>query len=257
MNEAPMLADFAVRLSFGLAALLLMTSWRVVPLPFFRTQCQVILGLLVLAALDGSRAGGSVPAEAILVAGAVLAYAAAVSWGLGLPRVAAPATWMIALGSMSWLILASRTAPPPAWIFNSASRLASGFLLGATLTAMLLGHHYLTAPTMSIDPLKRYVRCIGWGLGVRGALALIGVWLAHSGLAGLEAGSQDLGSPLLLSMRWGMGFAGPVAAAILAWKTVQIRSTQSATGILYVMLALVLFGELSSLVGSRGGGLIG
>ena len=62
---------------------------------------------------------------------------------------------------------------------------------------------------------------------------------------------------MLLSMRWGMGFAGPVLAAILAWKTVQIRSTQSATGILYVALALVLFGELASLVSARGGGLIG
>ncbi len=46
-------------------------------------------------------------------------------------------------------------------------------------------------------------------------------------------------------------------AAILAWKTVQIRSTQSATGILYVALALILFGELASLVSARGGGLIG
>jgi hypothetical protein len=54
-----------------------------------------------------------------------------------------------------------------------------------------------------------------------------------------------------------MGFAGPALATILAWKTVQIRSTQSATGILYVALALVLFGELSSLIGARGGGLIG
>ena len=58
-------------------------------------------------------------------------------------------------------------------------------------------------------------------------------------------------------MRWGMGFIGPVVAVILAWKTVQIRSTQSATGILYVAMTLVLFGELASLIGSRAGGLIG
>ena len=58
-------------------------------------------------------------------------------------------------------------------------------------------------------------------------------------------------------MRWGMGFAGPVVAAILAWKTVRIRSTQSATGILYVAMILVLFGELTALVGARMGGLLG
>ena len=36
-----------------------MISWRAVPLPFFRTQAQVILGLLVLAALDQARAAGA------------------------------------------------------------------------------------------------------------------------------------------------------------------------------------------------------
>ena len=62
---------------------------------------------------------------------------------------------------------------------------------------------------------------------------------------------------MFLLMRWGMGFAGPFLATILAWKTVQIRSTQSATGILYAAMALVLFGELTSLIGARDGGLIG
>ena len=68
MYDAPMLADFGVRLSFGLALLLLATNWQAVPLPFFRTQCQVILGLLVLAALDGSRVRGLGPTVWILIA---------------------------------------------------------------------------------------------------------------------------------------------------------------------------------------------
>ena len=88
MYDTPMLADFAVRLSFGLAVLLLTTSWQSVPLQFFRTQCQVILGLLVLAALDGSRSQGLGPTVWVSIAGAALAYMATVGWGLGLPRVA-------------------------------------------------------------------------------------------------------------------------------------------------------------------------
>ncbi len=252
-----MLADFGVRLAFGLATLLLATSWRTVPLPFFRTHCQVILGLLVLAVLDASRSAGLSASVGILIASALLAYAATVSWGLGLPRIARPATLLIALGTAAWLTLVSRATAPGLWAFNTASRLASGFLLGATLTAMLLGHHYLTAPTMSIDPLKRFVRFMGWGLGARGLIALLGLSLAHSGLGGLDPSSFDSSSPLFLLMRWGMGFAGPVLATILAWKTVQIRSTQSATGILYVAMTLLLFGELTSLIGARAGGLIG
>ena len=157
-------------------------------------------------------------------------------------------TWLIAVATAGWLALASRSVSPVVWAFNTASRTASGFLLGATLTAMLLGHHYLTAPAMSIEPLKRFVRCMGWGLVARGLVAIIGIYLAHA---------VDAGSTLFLLMRWGMGFAGPVLATILAWKTVQIRSTQSATGILYAAMAMVLFGELTSLIGAHTGRLMG
>ena len=167
LYDTSMLADFGVRLSFGLAVLLLATNWQSVPLPFFRTQCQVILGLLVLAALDGSRSEGLGPTVWILIAGAALAYMATIGWGLGLPRVAVPVTCLIPLATAGWLALASRSVSPVVWAFNTASRTASGFLLGATLTAMLLGHHYLTAPAMSIEPLKRFVRCMGWGLVAR------------------------------------------------------------------------------------------
>ena len=59
MYDVPMLADFGVRLVLGLAFLLLITSFRVVPLPFFRTHCLVILGLLILATLDSSRVQAS------------------------------------------------------------------------------------------------------------------------------------------------------------------------------------------------------
>jgi len=254
--ETHMLADFCVRLAFGLATLLLTTTSRTVPLPFFRTHCQVILGLLVLGALDASRPGGLNSSVGILIACALLAYSAAVSWGLGLLRIALPATLSIALGTAAWLTLISRATEPALWAFNAASRLASGFLLGATLTAMLLGHHYLTSPTMTIDPLKRFVQFMGWGLGGRVLSAFLALALAHSGLAGLGGSSFDSNSPLFLTMRWGIGFAVPVLATILSWKTVQIRSTQSATGILYVAMTLLLFGELTSLIGARLGGLI-
>lgn len=255
MHDVPMLADFGVRLAFGLVGLLLVTSWREVPVAFFRTHCVVALGLLVLASLDASRAGGG--GVWLLVAAAVLAYVAGASWGLGLPRVAVPATASILVATALWLLLASRADAPLPWAFNTLSRYASGLLVGSTVTAMLLGHHYLIAPAMSIDPLKRFVAIMGGALLIRGLIALVGLGLAHSVAVGTGGAGGEFGGPLFLAMRWGMGFAAPIVACYLAWKTVQIRSTQSATGILYVALALVLFGELSSLIASRSGGLIG
>jgi hypothetical protein len=254
MHEVPMLADFGTRLALGLASLLLVTSWRDVPLPFFRTHCVVSLGLLVLAALDVSRGTGFGLAAGLLIAAALGAYLAAVTWGLGLPRLAYPLTGLVVLLTSTWLLLASRADAGWLWGFNTLSRYASALLMGSTLTAMLLGHHYLTAPAMSIDALKRFVGVMAGALVVRGLVAGAGLLLTGSFLPGSPLTSPESTSALFLLMRWGMGYAGPLVACVLAWKTVQIRSTQSATGILYVALALVLVGELSSLIAARSGG---
>jgi hypothetical protein len=250
----PMLADFGVRLACGLALLLLATPWRVVPPAFFRTHCHVILGLLVLSALDLSRSGASGPLLAAAIVAPAFGYAASVCWGLGLPRVGIPLTGATALAAGGVLVSASRAPGAEAWALNASGRLASSFLMGSTLTAMLLGHYYLTSPAMSIAPLRRFVRCMAWGLGARVLLAALGLWLWAGGHAapGTSAGV----SPFFLAVRWGMGFAGPALATTLAWKTVEIRSTQSATGILYIAMVLVLFGELTALILSRDAGVV-
>src|SRR3954470_13201740 len=138
----PMLANFAVRLACGLAVLLLATPWRVVPPAFFRTHCHVILGLLVLAALDLARAGVPGGPLAAVIAAAALGYLAAIAWGLGLPRVGSPLSAAVALATGGVLVAASRGAGGASWALNASGRLASAFLMGSTLTAMLLGHYY-------------------------------------------------------------------------------------------------------------------
>ncbi|MBX6312863.1 MAG: hypothetical protein IRY99_08105 [Isosphaeraceae bacterium] len=249
----PMLADFAIRMAGGLAGWLLATPWRVVPPAFFRTHCQVMLGLLALAAMV---LGRGLPAYVLpaTIAAAVLAFLASVAWGLGLPRLGIPLTAAIALIAAALLVWASSGPSAEVWALGAAGRLASAALLGATSTAMLLGHHYLTAPAMSIDPLRRFVRGIAVALAVRAALAAWGLDLAFLRLA-LPIGTEAHAG-LFLAIRWGMGLLGPAIATVLAWKTVAIRSTQSATGILYAELALVLFGELCSMILSGSPGAI-
>jgi hypothetical protein len=256
MTGVPMLADFVIRLAFGLSITSLLISWRDVPLPFFRTQCQVILGLLVLGALDQARSGSQTPALWLVVTGAILAYVSAVSWGLGLPKIGTTTLAMIAVIVAGWLIAASFSTRSGLWTFNASSRITSGWLLGVTLTAMLLGHHYLTAPAMSIEPLKRVVLMIGSALAARCLLAGIGLGVSQAGLFGSGTGpiADNLG--FFLAARWGMGFAGTAISAYLTWKTAQIRSTQSATGILYITMIFVLFGELTSLILAVDSGLL-
>jgi hypothetical protein len=241
-----MLADFGVRLACGLAILLLIAPSRLIPPAFFRTHALVILGLLVMAVLDLEP---NRPLAALVAGTAALAFLGSVLWGLGLPRLAIPITAVIVLATASVLVIASHSTSGAVWILRALERLSSSFLMGATLTAMLVGHYYLTAPAMAIEPLKRFVACMAWALAARMVLGALGWWLWHQGMVG----SPDAGhiSPFFLSVRWGMGFAAPVLATWMAWKTVAIRSTQSATGILYIAMTFVLFGELTALIVAR------
>ncbi len=178
----------------------------------------------------------------------MLAYIAAVAWGLGLPKLGLASTALVAVLTAAWLAAASRSPDLAVWALNAASRAASGFLLGATLTAMLLGHHYLTAPAMTIDPLKRVVVLMAGGLTARALLAVVALLSSQTGALGPQLASADPAGALFLSVRWGMGIVAAGVATFMTWKTAEIRSTQSATGILYITMIFVLFGELSSLV---------
>lgn len=255
--QVPLLIDFTVRLAMGLSALLLATSTKEVPSSFFRTHCLVILGLLVLGAL-ASTSGVSIDSLAVFLGGlAFAAYLGSASWGLGLHRVAAPLTVLIAIGTSAWLIDQSQAESKTVWVTVAMTRLASSLLMGSTVSAMLLGHHYLTSPTMSIDPLKRYTRCMTWGLFGRAAVAIVGLALTYPLLLEIDRqpplAAFGPSHSVLLLVRWGMGLAAPALATWMAWKTEQIRSTQSATGILYIATTLVFFGELTAMILARDG----
>jgi hypothetical protein len=242
----PILADFAIRLAGGLAAMLAIAPWREVPIGFFRTHCRVILGLAVLATLAAGRPPFESVVFCLVLSIAVLSFVATLVWGLGLAELGVPAALAIATTSAVVLSITAEAGSWERWALNAASRLASASVLGSTLTAMLLGHYYLTAPAMSIEPLKRFVRCMAASLVVRTALACAALFFLPSA----SDGGAAIG-PLFVAMRWGMGIAGVGLATFLAWRTVQIHSTQSATGILYIAMTLVLFGELSSLILAR------
>jgi hypothetical protein len=252
MGSVPMLADFGVRLAFGLTVALLGTSWRVVPLRFFRFQNLVILGVLVRAGLDQARVDGAAGSFWLVVAGAILAHAATVSWGLGLPQFGRAAGILAALATAAWMVDASHSVPVGLWTHTALSRGASGFLMGATLTAMLLGHYYLIAPTLAIDPLQRSVTMIALGLAARCMLASIAVWIWRVDAFGMGTTQRPVAGALLAA-RWGIGFAGAAVSVYLTRRTVLIRSTQSATGILYITTIFVIFGELTSLIDSASG----
>jgi hypothetical protein len=125
--------------------------------------------------------------------------------------------------------------------------LTSILLLGSAASAMVLGHWYLVVLDLPITALRRLTVLLAVALVLRTAvvaLALVGP--VHAGLADARAVAAGLWSPdgVFVWMRMLFGLAGPLSLLWFIWKTVEIRSTQSATGILYVQLFLVLAGEL-------------
>ena len=129
-----------------------------------------------------------------------------------------------------------------------ASNLSGAALLGGVAATMLLGHWYLVETSLSIRPLS-----VGSSM-FTGATALrIGVAafaLLYGGITELRLGSvSDLiySTPaLFFGFRVLTGLLFPAFLALMIRNTVRIRSTQSATGLLYVALILVLFGELTA-----------
>lgn len=246
-----MLAIFCLRLACGLIAALLLLSPAQVNPRFYRTHFLTALGLSAAAALLLWDTANPELWWA-LGPGIGLALLGSIVWLLeGAPagRLLIPLT-ALALALALALADLGRPAPAETSAFGleetgAGWRLADDFssaaLLGAATTAMLIGHSYLIAPAMSLTPLLGLLRALFVCVLLRLAVAGVGLWYwtAEPALVNLE-------TALWLVPRWGLGFAGPLALGWLAWETARIRSTQSATGILYVVVIFCFLGELTS-----------
>jgi hypothetical protein len=238
-----MLATFCLRLACGLAAALLLLSPRQVQARFYRTQFLTILGLCA-AALILSMPGNwlSPPLDWLLVgAGLLLAFLGSIAWSL---QDAPGGRVFIGLlvGILSVVVIVNSAmavgTEPAAW--KALAGLTAAGVLGAAMTAMLMGHSYLIAPGMAIDPLLRLLQALFVALLLRMTVAGLGLWF-------WTTGPHDLAGDTLLwlPVRWGVGFLGPLVLGWMAWQTAKIRSTQSATGILYVVVICCFLGELT------------
>jgi len=130
---------------------------------------------------------------------------------------------------------------------SAASALSSSALLGGTCTAMVLGHWYLVIPSMQVGHLQRAVAVHIATLAAR--IVLVGVVLVMAAGIPLLTGRSLRGyvasiDGIFFWQRVLFGLAGPAVLAWLTWETAKIRSTQSATGILYVDFFTVVVGEV-------------
>jgi hypothetical protein len=117
-------------------------------------------------------------------------------------------------------------------------------MTGLALMDMLLGHAYLTASKMTIGPFRRLNLALVTATFLRAASAIGGV-LALQAWRPVERLWAFHG--LFILTRWLVGLAVPLVFLYMAHDCIKRRSTQSATGILYVAGVLILIGELIGL----------
>lgn len=188
--------------------------------------CSV--GWLAVAAVQSDRPRGSQRLWA--AAGCAAALAAATALSLHADLVATRRPRPIAV--------------PVIGLARAAATLSLGAaLLGATTAAMLLGHRYLTETGLTIAPLRRLAKLLAGAVALRALWVLAMLWSAREQLT--ASGFEQVWLLLLLTIRVGIGLVGTAAFAYMVWDCVRRRSTQSATGLLYLSMVFVFLGELT------------
>jgi hypothetical protein len=263
-----LLIQFLLRLSFGLAAGMAITSSKRVTSGYFRNNLYVTLGLTTLAALVSYYVAPQVLWFA--VAAAVASYVGAVCWlyekpnlGLLMLVIITWAAWSgalwdqglskgleIANAANAGLELENGNNPSlvyPPLKFTTGLMLISGItsalLLGMTMAAMLLGHWYLNSPTMELVPLRRLIIAMGVAVVLQAVVSALGLWGEFT-----YANSLNTQWMLFVLLRWLFGIVGVGVLAWMAWQTLNIPNTQSATGILYVAVIGTFVGETMALL---------
>jgi hypothetical protein len=238
-----MLAVFCLRLACGMIACLLLLPPAQVNARFFRTHFLTALALSAVASVF-LREQANLVFWLALAGALVCTLLGSMVWMLeGAPGGRALMVLSVAVLAASLVLAGEGDAAAAENLWLVADDAAAAAVLGAATTAMLMGHSYLMAPAMSLTPLFRLLGTLGLCLVVRMALAGVGLWFWTGQQRNSNLETEML---LWLPLRWALGFVGPLVLGWMAWETAKIRSTQSATGILYVVVILCFLAELTS-----------
>lgn len=246
-----MITQFSLRLICGMSLMWCCMPRAQVTSGFFRIQMLVTLGLGVLTALTAGSFTTDNPESALVSAdlvgilGGLLAgtsFLGSVMWTLERRRAGSVLAFVVAgLSGITLLLSVAQIGvwqTPAGWLLWM-SELSTAALLGGSVTGMLLGHWYLTAPTMSIAPLGRLTLFFGVAVVVRLLLSSLSLYLEWDEFAGTTQW-------VWLSLRWLAGIVGPLAVFVMTWQILKYRNTQAATGVLFVGVILTFIGEMTA-----------
>jgi hypothetical protein len=170
---------------------------------------------------------------------------------LSTQRICAALAFAIAVGAASVVTVDATAAKPQAVAMAALACAGVGSTCGLALMDMLLGHAYLTAARMTIAPFRRLNLALAMALGARLVLTIVAVVMQT--IRPIELFWGRFG--LYVGTRWLVGLVVPAIFVYMSHDCIKRRSTQSATGILYVAGVLIFIGELLALYLARETGL--
>jgi len=151
-------------------------------------------------------------------------------------------TWlMFILQVLGSIFLVARFSSSFWFLFSSL------VFLGITHYAMLLGHYYLVVPKLTEKPLLVCLRIFWFIFAVKFIWTLITFsQIPQYFSEGTSLGDGYLFNWITASMRVLWGYGALLVLSYFAWRLCRMRSIQSATGVLYIMVFFVFVGELLS-----------
>ena len=247
-----MIAQFALLLMFGMSLMWALMPRSQVTAGFFRIQMMIAMSLGVLAILTlgqlTSSSSEPLSSQALLIAriaagiAAFSGYAGSVLWLLDKRPAGTVCAFTILIMSLVSLIFSRgglEWMASESGAFLLLSMISTAAVIGGAVTGMLLGHWYLTAPTMSIDPLKRLSLLFGIAVVIRLFVSAAGWLVAGQSLNGGTVWTW-------FALRWLAGILGPLVIAVMALQILRYRNTQAATGVLFAGVILTFIGEMSA-----------
>jgi threonine/homoserine/homoserine lactone efflux protein len=96
---------------------------------------------------------------------------------------------------------------------------------------------------MELAPLRRLIAAASGAVALQALLSLLGLAGEYNYAADIT--TQRL---LFLVLRWSFGIVGVAVLLWMAWQTLKVPNTQSATGILFVAVIASFVGELTGLL---------
>ena len=155
-------------------------------------------------------------------------------WGGASRWIGMAAEWVL-VACLLGLFIASLMVIP-GW--QALDQATAAFVLGTSLVALIVGHWYLVARGLSFGFLTTYTALI------LGSLIFRAVLITSMVVQGPLRPDVFLWTDIFWWIRLLFGFAAPVIFSVMTLGALKYKNNQAATGILYVVVILVLMGEL-------------